>query len=367
MRPHLRTPVLLLATLAVAAPLRAQVDHYVSSPVGFEYAEGAGESRDLLGTERLLRYQQIDSTTLTALTNRSRIAFRRDGQLPPSAEYGPRTIELEVLFAESDIAALSPVFISNYKANAVTVVTRKRVQFPDWSAMPVQPPAPLDAVLPLDQTWSYAGKLATGNDWLWEVRVFDNDQAGKEYPFDLDYVVPNAVFGQLRPTRSGHIDLGSGCQVPVRGESHMDIDIWNHKAKFTLDAHLHTVANAPVAFTLGFFNANLSLPGFCTKIYALPGVSFLAGVADPNGDLDLSIDPIPYNPGLIGTDFYVQAAAPDPSQTGVPIALSSGAVMTVPPDPRGPAIGRLWSKNPNASFATFGPIPGGIILHTTHP
>src|SRR5262245_59857325 len=132
----MRTARLLFVALAAAAPLPGQVDHWVSSPSGFEFVEGGGDSRDLLGTEPRLRYQQVDATCLGALTNRSRVAFRRDGQLPASAAYGARTIELEMLFAETDIAAVSPVFAANYKANAVTVVARKRVQFPAWTQVP---------------------------------------------------------------------------------------------------------------------------------------------------------------------------------------------------------------------------------------
>ena len=48
-----------------------------------------------------------------------------------------------------------------------------------------------------------------------------------------------------------------------------------------------------------------------------------------------------------------------------PLALSSGAKLTVPGDPQGPAVGRLWAPDPNATTATAGPVAGGIIAHTS--
>ena len=68
---------------------------FVSSPTGYEFSEGSSDSRDVLGTMPLLRYQQVDSTS-GALSNRTQLAFRRDGWLFTSSEYRARTIDVEV-------------------------------------------------------------------------------------------------------------------------------------------------------------------------------------------------------------------------------------------------------------------------------
>jgi len=339
---------------------------FVSSPTGYEFSEGSSDSRDVLGTMPLLRYQQVDSTS-GALSNRTQLAFRRDGWLFTSSEYRARTIDVEVVMAESSVENLSSTFASNYLGNQAVVVTRKQIQLPDWTQRPIVPPASLDAIIPLDTAWSYAGKQASNRDMLWEFKVWGNTEAGREYPFDLEYVIPNATFGTRAPSRSGHVDLGSGCQVAL-GEAHMDVDVFNYGNKFTLDAHLHTAPNSPVTLMIGLFNANLSHPALCAKLHVIGIVNIAVGIAGPTGDFDIDIDPITYNPAYIGADMYFQTVAPDTSQASGgywPLALSSGAKLTVPGDPQGPAVGRLWAPDPNATTATAGPVAGGIIAHTS--
>ena len=361
----MKLPLSVVLTIACAAPAAAQ--GFVSSPKGYEFTEGSSDERYVLGSWPTLRFQQIDSTNDDPLPNIGQLGFRRDGRLFTSPLYPGRTIDMEIVMAESDIDNLSTTFATNYVANQLKVVNRKTIQFPDWSQQSILPPSPLTAIVALDVPWSYSGKTASGNDLLWEVRVWSNSEAGKEYPFDLAYVVPNATFGTtLNPTRSGHTDLGSGCQVAL-GEAHMDIDIFNFGSKFTLDAHLHTAPNQPVTLMIGLFNANLSHPSLCTKLHVLGVVNLGVGVAAGNGDFDIDIDPIAYNAAYIGQDLFFQTVAPDASQTAggfMPVALSSAAKITVPEDPRPPAVGRLWAADPAATTALFGPVAGGIILHT---
>ncbi len=349
------------AALGITALLPAAPQGPVTaSPAGMLYVEGGGDSRDVLGTLAKTRYQQIDSTLVWPLTGIRSLSLRRDGRLGADPAYGARTVDLELILAEGDINNFSRTFANNHVANAVTVLPRKQVQFPDWSAAPGQVPSSALLTLPFAQPFHYSGASVSGRDLVWDVKIYSNSAAGSDYPFDLEQVVPNAIFGQLVPTRSGHVDLGFGCQVAT-GESHMDIDIWNFGSKFTLDAHLHTAANAPVILNLGFFNAGLKPPGFCATIFALPGIALPVGMSNGIGDMDIDIDPIPYNPAIIGMDVYAQCVAPDASQPGVPLALSSGAKMTIPTDPRGPAMGRLWSTDPAATRGANGPFAGGIV------
>ena len=349
-----------LILLALAAPVAAQ-GAFTSAPTGLEFREGGSDSRDVLGTEPQLRYQQIDSTP-SVLPLVRQVAFRRDGRVLSSPAYAGRTVDLELLLGESDLTAISTTFDANYAAPPTIAFTRKQVQFPDWTT-PNTLPGQLDLVLPLDQAWTYLG--ASGPDVLWEVRIYGNSAAGQEYPFDLEYVVPGGTFQQNQPVRSGHIDLGIGCQVAL-GEAHMDVDVWNYKTKFTLDAHLHITPNAPVSLLIGTFNANVITPVLCSTLHVVDGFALPVGVTGPTGDFDIDLDPLPYNSSWIGLDLVTQCIAPDATQTGgpvLPIALSSGAQLKIPPDPQPPAVGRIWALDPNAVAATVGPIPGGIVAH----
>ncbi len=353
-----------LAVLAVAPAVGAQVDHFTTSPQGYEYVEGGSDSRDLLGTEPRLRYQQIDATNTRTLASRDRVAFRRDGWLFDNPAYGPRTIELELVLGESNLKTISTTFATNYRANTAVAVARKFISFQDWSLRPAVPPATETNVILLDQQWSYLGKVATGNDLLWEVRVFSNSQAGQDYPFDFDYVVPNATFGPVTPSSSTNLVLSPGCVVGGTRQV-----LWpavlNHGTKFELVA---TSAQGPLGMPhfllLDAQDLALSLPALCNPLHAL-AATLPMGVSNPIGEASVQLN-FAHNPWLIGRDLYLQAAAPDLGRPGIQVSLSSGVQVAVPPDPPTPAIGRVWALDPTAATATVGPVAGGIILYTNH-
>ncbi len=362
----MRTLLIAAALAGAAVPASAQIDHFTTSPEGYDFIEGNGVSNDLLGTAPLLRYQQIDSTNTRSMTNRNRIAFRRDGWTPDDPTYGPRTIELEIVLSESDLAAISTVFANNYKTNTATVVARKLISFDDWSLRPVLPPAGQSTIIFLDNLWSYTGKTASGNDLLWEVRVFSNDKAGVNYPFDFELVDPNASFGTKIPTRSTAANLSQGCLLTGRTSrfttSHT---ILNDKTSFTWTASTSQgIPGQPVVMLIDTQDLNLSWPGLCNPLHALLA-SYIQGTSSATGATSLTML-IPHNSAATGQDVYVQAATPDAAQ-GLGIGLSRGQKVNVPNDPNEPVLGRVWALNPNASIATVGPFPGGIILWNNHP
>ncbi|MEM7199561.1 MAG: hypothetical protein AAF628_04805 [Planctomycetota bacterium] len=360
-------PFVALALTLPAASALAQEDHFTTVPQGYDTTEGNSDSRDLIGTQPLLRYQQIDATATRGLLQRQEIAFRRDGRLPDNTSYGPRTIELEVVLAEGDLDTISTDFAANYQRNMSMVVARKSVSFDDWLFAPTVPPGDVSNAIFFDQLWDYSGVTASGNDLLWEIRVYSNDQAGQDYAFDFEYVVPNAKFGFPKvPTRGMGDSLSTGCTVP--GQTNpltASITILNDLQNMQWQsATWYGVAGAPVILLVDGQDWAAPLPTLCTTLHAVLA-SVPHGIADAAGHTSFGFT-MPYRPRLVGQDLYVQAVTPDASQSGMPMALSNGLKVTVPSDPQDPVVGRVWALDPTASTATVGPLPGGIVLFTNH-
>ena len=365
------TPAALVA--ALAGTVVAQPDHFTSAPLGYEFQEGNSDSRDVIGTEPLLRYQQIDSTLLVAEANRNQIAFRRDGQLFDNPLYGARAIEMEVVFAESDLSAISTTFDDNYRANRQVVMARKTVQFEDWTLSPALPPAPLAAGLFLDTQYTYPGKTASGRDFLWEVRVWSNTQAGKPYPFDFEFVVPSATFGTPVPTVSQNASLGSGCSVPGAAAPFLlSPRVLNDGSLLSMQGTVFFgPAASPVVLFVDGLDSALSVPSLlCGTLHVLPTISVPMGVTDGSGIVTMPTVPLGYKSTWLGLDLFAQAVAPCAGcgpAGGIDVALTDGVRMTLPQNPPAPAVGRVWALDPDAVTATVGPEPGGIILHMNHP
>ncbi len=364
----MRTFLTAAAILGAALPLSAQIDHFTTSPEGYDFVEGNGVSNDLLGSRALLRYQQIDSTNLRSMTNRNRVAWRRDGWTPDDPTYGPRTIEMEMVLAESNLGNISTTFASNYIAGTQsTVVNRKFISFQDWSLRPALPPATETNIIFLDNQWSYAGKTATGTDLLWEVKIYSNDNLSN-YPYDFELVNANASFGTKIPTRSTQTVLSTGCTATGRTSAFsVSCSILNDGTTFAWSSSTSNgVTGSPVVLFIDPVQQSLVLPQLCTSLEAI-AASMLHGVGSATGATSVTTT-FARHASMIGADLHMQAVTPDAGQPyAIQVALSRGIAVNVPADPVDPVIGRVWAYNPNAAIATVGPFPGGIILYTNHP
>ena len=364
MRMH--QAIAVATAFSLALPAAAQ-PWLTTSPAGFEFVEGSSDSRDLLGTEPKLRYQQVDSTIDLPVLGINRIGFRRDGQQVTNPQYQGRTVELELVMAESDIWTFNAAFAANYAANQAVVLTRKQVSFPDWTQRPAGLPAPTDLVVPLDTPWNYPGRKANCRDLLWEMRIHGNTSAGAEYPFDLAFVgAPNVTFGNAPPpAESVGTSISTGCRTPG-SPAPFDLreTVKNHRTKFEIESiALNGVPRNPVTLFLSAQPTNINHPNLCAAVRVLPDVIIPHGVTSPGRVVRLIIDPIPHNKAFIGASLYMQAITPDASQPGWPIAVSSAHTVTIPADPEGPGAGRIWAKDPTAATATAGPVAGAVIVH----
>ncbi|MEM7204670.1 MAG: hypothetical protein AAF628_30715 [Planctomycetota bacterium] len=356
------------ALLVIAVPVAAQGDHFTTSPEGYDFLEGNSHSDDLIGTQPLLRYQQIDSTNTRSMSNRNRLAFRRDAHVLSSTEYGARNIEVEVVMAESDLDAISTTFDSNYTANSMTVMNRVTVAFEDYT-LPQGFAATATNTLFFDQIWSYNGS-GGGTDLLWELKVYSNDQAGTRYPMDFEFVTRNGKFGTPIPTSAAAFRnvISTGCATTF-GNAGLAPEIKNYGTFLELsNTVFNGVASAPVTLIIDSQDRALTSSAFCTTLHALVGAAIPAGTADATGRATFGPLVLPHDPGLIGQTLVFQGFQPCvgcfPGQADV--SATRAVELTVQPDPDKPKIGRVWSYDPTATDAVEGPHPGGLVIWTNH-
>ena len=335
--------------LATCTPLAAQIDHFTSSPRGYEVTEGEG-AIDLIGRQSRLRFQQIDATN-GRKWNINRLSFRRDGDAPDNLQFRSRTLSMAMVFSESDIETASRHFEDNYKTNTATVFDRKTVAFPDWSLAPVSPPASNSVVIYLDRLYSYSGKDVTGNDLLWEVVVWSNSRAGSSYPMDADPVV-------LRSSVDYGESIGPGGCIPSSGAANATIytHVFNWLKAFEIDVNIFQGEPDSPAFALfGFSDGQLRHPALCSTLH-VGGEQHLAlplGSTDGGGFIAAEFE-LGYESRLIGRDLYSQAVVLDPGQPfTIGVTLTDGNVTRFPANPPSASQAvHLWANDPTATRAT---------------
>ena len=353
------------AALAVCVPLSAQEDHFTSSPQGFEGTEG-NMSIDLIGNEALLRYQQVDAFTFGGKTNRNRILWRRDGLTATNPAFGSRNIDMEFSHGEGDLSTMSTNFSGNYSAVAEQVViTRKVINFPDWSAAPaIAPQAESAAMIIFTDVvgWGYPGKATSGTDFVWEVKVWSNDKAGTGYPMDADSVVPTHV------TATGGTAVNPTCFATGFGSgrgANTHVDVSNYGTHFDMHLDVGDIEVGQNAFVmLGNTLASTPTP-FCGNLEVVPLLTVPLGPTDPTGYAEVKFTNLTYNAALIGATIHGQGAGFDSVQGMV---LNRTRSVTVPADPPvGTQVKHMWALDPTAATATSGIQNGGIIMLTNHP
>ncbi len=316
----MKSSSLLVATLCLAGTATSQF----TSPAGYLTTEGSSNHDYILFKYDLMRWQQLDDTSVgQAPMQASRISWRRDGTNTGDATWFARTMDIEVILSESVPAAGVSV---NQDANYLnpgaptTVFTMKPVNLPDWTAQPGTTPAPFDLVLPLDTPWVYTAQ----NSYLWEVRTRNNTSAS-DYGNDFQ-----SISGS-RPSINSGTNVGTGC-VTTGNTAAMTLSARaeNQISRFRIDYEL---SNAPMStgtfLNLDFVNSNLTIPGLCTTVVAVPTLNLFAGTTDVAGDLQFGLENIPPLPGLAGATVFSQALAIDPN-LGLGVALSNGEQNTFP-------------------------------------
>jgi hypothetical protein len=207
-----------------------------------------------------------------------------------------------------------------------------------------------------DRPYVYLGKDA----FLWEVRYTANTSTAN-YPFDFQYVGTSSTYN----SNSGTV-LGTGCTATGRtSPATLSMTWYNYGNKFKYTRSVYNMpANSPVILFMDFMNSNLSVPGLCTTLYAMPTLVITGGTpTSSTGSASQTVDNIPHVPGLGGAKLYFQALCLDSAQPGFPFALSYGREITFPNDVLPPQVIRNYHYKISAagSLVTSGPWNGGII------
>ena len=325
---------LCIAFLALAAPAQ----NYVVSPAG--YANLEGHSNNTYPWSSTFRYQQGH----TDLTGTPRaflgLAWRRnqDQFLPTSS--GPKTLDMEVNMCDSNVAAWSSTFASNYVGTPVNVFLRKQVNTPDWRPPIVQRPAPFDYAILFDAPYVY---LAV-NDLLYEIFVYTNSSSSS---FQCD-----ASGGTGTSAYGSYTSAGAGCTTG-NGTFLLRSNITHVMSSSTISFAWNVIgapATANGALLLGLAPLDLPVPGLCTNLYTDATVLSVPFTASAAGVANTTAVTTPYNPAWAALVVTAQAAALDASQPGLPLAATQGVRSEIPPALPPTNGARAWALgNPTAT------------------
>ncbi len=339
---------IVLATTAVAQTPTVSPAHYATE-------EGATTSS--FPFTNTVRYQQVHADLRGSVRPVVALSFRRDGMLGPRTTFAPRTLQLELRMAESDLATLSATFASNYAQPAVVVVPSMSVTTPDWVEQPTTVPGPFVFRIPFTTPFVYSGT----RDLLWEVVVTSAAGPGTGVPIDA----PISGFNLVTP--GAYTMNGQGCVVgglatmlranhSVQALPNGSFAIFDFTASFL-------PPSASCVFLLGAGAISLPVPGLCTNLYVMPTVT-LSGTADATGTYQpfTGVLPrVPFAPVFVGVTVDAQAAALDASITPLPLRLTNGVSARIPAasPTLTTVLGRVYEpNNPTATVSAAGPQAG---------
>ena len=320
----------------------------VTSPKGYDTTEGNMIFYHWNGTRR---FQQIDNTHKGTPFVVKSISFRRDGT-GGGANATARTFNVSADMGYASWGVASTVMDDNFLAGTKTnVFTYKSVSMPDWTAVPT-PPAAFDFTLVYDAMWPYTGTSAL----VWTVS-YDSGPSGQAQT-DRQYVAAG-------PTSSAGTALGTGCIATGNASAFghtMTFSNFGASGGMALTGGVTLApASTPVTLFLDGVNSNLTIPGLCSVLYALPTIQLPLGTSSATGAITQRVYQVPYNAGIQGGTLFTQCMALDVGQPGYPIVVSNGRQTTMPAAPVGGGTECLyqWSTLPTVTGSpTYG---GGIV------
>ena len=267
------------------------------------------------------RFQYVDAGQRgLARPGIKRLELRRDGMQISSSP--TRTVELEVVMAETDAGTQSTTFASNYVTGPVTVFVKKSLTLPDHTQIPVAVPAPFDVQVPFDAPFAFTGAL----DLLWELRLHANSASGSAYSLDtVDSTVPGEGQYTYLGFQSCTTALGPywvhGVLPRTTSAGIATIGAWAE----------HAPSSTPTVLAIGFadwgFASYLCAPLRSSAEVMIPVVSdatgHVGGVLAPVGITFPLAKPL---------DLYLQFASFDPAQApNLQVALSDAVRYNVVP------------------------------------
>ena len=319
----------ILSSIALGTALSAQA---FTSPAGYVTTEGSSNHDYILFRYSDLRWQQLDATSIgQAPTPIQRISWRRDGVAAANTAWAARTLDVGVHLSNAVTpGAISESFDANYSGTPVLAFASRPVNLPDWTQPPAAAPAPFDFNLQLDAPWVYMGT----EPFLWEVRVTNNVTA-TNYGNDFQ-----SIPGSTGSSNTGTA-VGTGCVATGRTAAMaLACSAKNQFTRFRLGYGLtNAPASTPAILFIDGTNSNLTIPGLCSTLVALPTLQLPMGNTDAAGALStFSIENIPFQQSTVGVTLFSQAVAVDVGQAGLPIAVSNGRSNVFPATPATPCL-----------------------------
>ena len=359
--------LLALAVLGASSPLFAQS---LTIPPGYLTTESpltsSGLAMNFLSHGEFYAQIATDSITGSAKTVKQ-LSFRQDGEffvplLPPRS-----WTKIEIHVAETDFAALSTTFSTNYQTTP-TLAFSQAVNLPAPQA-PTSMPMPFGAAglhFPLTTTHAYTGN----KDLLIGVKasggLLNGGAWSTPFPYPLDGVtwIPFnggssqfahrgcVVSGQTQAFRSGFTQLAFAKKTgnPATDDKMATAFlIRNGPRNKSFIQAITTVGTLRTGVTPG-----RQLPidlGLCNNLMVDLAVSlYNNGMTDGDGDWDspLKYTPYPTLAHLVGVDIYTQAASDDGG-----LFLSATSETTIVAQPQSLGTAMIYRSGPTGATGTL--------------
>jgi hypothetical protein len=313
----MQLPRSIAAMLALAAAAAAQSTF--TSPRALGAAEGNDWWSFMFG-HPIARWQQIDGTQRGApIANINRIELRQDG-ITGSQSAVARNVDLEIVMAHTDYATSVTLYATNYRTPATVVFTKKPVSLPAWTSVPPSTPAPWTLAFPFDAGFNYNGT----QDLLWETRVDNSSLAAfATYPQDFH---ANRTLNYVNASLTGN-----GCTTANGLFQSNPLGYTDAAALFLQYEVFGAPSTTPVTLLVGASDPNQAIPGLCANLRSSMNVLVGIGTSGATGVLVNTPLRVTWNAAYSSATLYTQMVALDPTQSGLPLALSQGRREVMPP------------------------------------
>jgi hypothetical protein len=272
------------------------------------------------------RYLQTHGDLTGSPRTFSELACRRYGWLGAQTGATARTLDMELYCLHANAGRPSTTFTANYATTPVLVITRKSVNLPDLTAN-LGNPAPWNIVFPFDQSFSYSGSQPFG----WELRIHGSTATGAYFTDSYESDTNNG-----RVTRTGTGCIATGRTAPMMFFPTVQTSRPQNSFEFYW-SFSNGPAFAPSSFLMGTGPLDLPVPGLCSNLYVSGVFVTLSASTNASGTAIAPAISVPYNPAFVGMNLHGQGASADAGQTGLPVAVTDGARVTIEPLP-GPAL-----------------------------
>ncbi len=312
--------------LAVCTPVATSQTTF-TSPKGLDTTEG--NTLFFASTNRV--YQGIDASNLKTVAVLKKFAMRRD--MGSASSGGASTVDATLTIGETNMGIVHSNPVRNFSVKKTLVFPTKNIIWPDWGAASPTP-APFDFQIPFATTYIYLGV----NALVWDLKLQNGTNTGNRFDRDFTFY-----------TTGGKASLSPGCSgftlAQVMESNGPALTNYGMRLKAGVT---NAPPSAPVSLSLAVVDANLTVPGFCAKLHALPLVILPIGVSNASGQVFNCYWNVPFAASLNGFTLITQAF----SSLGGGLVLSNGVSSTMPTNAAtaGHEAGYVWHSlagNPN--------------------